>query len=117
MNDFVLVKINGNETFKNYVSIEKGKKSLYLQLTKALYGCMQSALLWYETFKDCLEEMGFKLNPYDPCVANKVIDGNQCTICWYVDDTKISHCDSKVVDSVISSIYNMSKLLHQKEKC
>ena len=24
------------------------------------------------------------LNPYDPCVASKVINGKQCTIAWYV---------------------------------
>ena len=65
---------------------------------------MQLAFLWYETFKGCLEEIGFKINPYDPCVANKNTNGDQCTICWYVDDTKISHKDSKVVDSIISSI-------------
>ena len=33
-----------------------------------------------------------------------VIDGKQCTICWYVDDTKISHVDSKIVDQVIKKI-------------
>ena len=48
--------------------------------------------------------MGFKINPYDPCVANKTINGNQCTICWYVDDTKISHVSELVVDSIISDI-------------
>ena len=48
--------------------------------------------------------MGFEHNPYDPCVANKLVDGKQCTICWYVDDTKISHKDSKVVDWVISEL-------------
>ena len=65
---------------------------------------MQSALLWYKTFKDKLEIMGFKLNPYDPCVANSIIAGAQCTICWYVDDVKISHKDSKVVDQVIREL-------------
>ena len=48
--------------------------------------------------------MVFKLNKYDPCVANKIINGKQCTICWYVDDTKISHVDEKVVSSVIQKI-------------
>ena len=66
MKDFVLIKIartavdimcKVNSSYKNYICIEKGQKSLYLQLTKALYGCMQSALLWYETFKGCLEDM------------------------------------------------------------
>ena len=48
--------------------------------------------------------MGFELNPYDLCVANAMIDGKQCTICWYVDDNKISHMDSKVIDDVIKQI-------------
>lgn len=65
---------------------------------------MQAALLWYETFSCCLKANGFKLNKYDPCVANKIIDGKQCTICWHVDDSKISHADPKVVDSVIKMI-------------
>ena len=33
-----------------------------------------------------------------------MIDGKQCTICWYVDDNKISHMDMKVVEQVISKI-------------
>ena len=49
-------------------------------------------------------ELGFKLNPYGPCVANKDIDGTQCTICWYVDDTKISHKDHNVVSDIIQEI-------------
>ena len=48
--------------------------------------------------------MCFKLNKYDPCVANKVVNGKQCTICWYVDDTKISHVDTEVMDHIISKI-------------
>ena len=43
-------------------------------------------------------------NWYDPCVANKQINGSQCTMCWYVDDTKISHLDHKVVSRVIKSL-------------
>ena len=69
-----------------------------------MYGCMQSAILWYNTFKICLEEIGFRMNRYDPCVANMQINNTQCTICWYVDDTKISHRDPKVVDKVIHRI-------------
>ena len=32
------------------------------------------------------------------------IDGKQCTICWYVDDMKISHVDPQVVSDVIGKI-------------
>ena len=37
-------------------------------------------------------------------MANKYINGKQCNICWYVDNTKISHADPKVVDEVIEVI-------------
>jgi hypothetical protein len=48
--------------------------------------------------------MGFELNPYDSCIANSTINGKQCTIAWYVDDTKISHADPNVVTSIIEKI-------------
>jgi hypothetical protein len=80
------------------------QKVLYLQLRKALYGCVKSALLWYELFSGTLQKLGFELNPYDPCVANMMIDGAQCTIAWFVDDTKISHVSEAVVSRVIGQI-------------
>jgi hypothetical protein len=48
--------------------------------------------------------MGFTLNPYDQCVANCMIEGKQCTIAWYVDDTKISHVDPNVVMRIIQEL-------------
>ena len=65
---------------------------------------MKSALLWYELFTTTLKDMGFELNPYDECVANKMINGKQCTIAWHVDDNKISHVDKDVVSEVIKCI-------------
>ena len=64
----------------------------------------RSSYGWYEMFTDHLVEMGFQVNPYDMCVANAMIEGKQCTITWYVDDTKISHKNPKVVDVVIEKI-------------
>jgi hypothetical protein len=52
-------------------------------------------------FSSTLQKTGFKLNPYELCVGNKIINGKQCTIVWYVDDTKISHEDPDVVTEVI----------------
>ena len=46
----------------------------------------------------------FKINQHDYCVANAEIEGSQCTVCWYVDDNKISHINPKVVDQVIEKI-------------
>jgi hypothetical protein len=113
MKDIVIMKITGKEvdlfceldpTLEEFVTFENGKKVLYVQLDKALYGCVQSALLWYELYSNTLKEMGFTINPYDLCVANALIEGSQCTICWYVDDNKISHKNPKVVDSVIAKL-------------
>ena len=47
---------------------------------KAIYGMIESALLWYDLFVSVLKDMGFILNPYDMCVANKTINGELCTV-------------------------------------
>ena len=47
---------------------------------------------------------GFKTNPYDFYVANKSINGKQCTIRWHVDDIKISHEDPEVVTTILGLI-------------
>ena len=127
MKDVVIMKIIGPEvdlfckldsTLKEYVTKEKGRKVLYTQLDKALYGCVQSALLWYELYSSTLLEMGFVINPYDLCVANANLEGHQCTICWYVDDNKISHKDPKVIERVIKRIEEkfgtMSKTMEEE---
>jgi len=44
-------------------------------------------------------------NPYDFCVVNKMVNGKQFTIVWYyVNDLKLSHIDSSVVDGMIETI-------------
>ena len=88
--------------FKQFVTYYKGKKVLYVQLDKALNGCVQSALLWYELYSTTLKDMSFKINPRDPCVANCMIGGKQCTVVWYMDNNKISYFDPKVIDNVIA---------------
>ena len=52
--------------------------------------------------------MSFKINNYDPCVANMKINGKICTIVWYVDDSKISHEEENVVRKIISELEKTS---------
>ena len=87
-----------------YVTEGRGRKEIFLKLDKALYGCIQSVLLRYNTFVTKLQKDGFKINTYNPCVVNKVINGSQCAIYWYVYHTKISHKDTKVVDQIVESL-------------
>jgi hypothetical protein len=97
------------EIYRKYIYVGPDNKPvLYVKLQKALYGFLRSALLFYLKLLKDLEVNGFKLNPYDPCVANKMVNGKQCTITWHVDKLKLSHVDVKEVDKTIEwlkSIY------------
>ena len=62
---------------------------------------LQSGLLYYQKFQKDIEEYGFKVNPYDPCVANKMVNGKQLTITWHVDDLKASHVHENVLDQFV----------------
>ena len=74
---------------------------LYIKLRKALCGTLQVTLLFWKLLSNTLKEWGFKINDYDQCLANKTINGNQCTISWHLDDLKISHVDKNIVEEVI----------------
>jgi len=87
------------ERYAPYIIEEKGKqKTLYVIMLKALYGMLQSALWFYKRFRKDIEQIGFVINPYDPCVANRLVNGKQHTITWHVDDVKSSHQDPSVND-------------------
>ncbi len=90
------------DSYGPYVFTNKsGQKVLIVECLNAFYGRMVAALLYYKRFLKSLTKQGFKLNPYDGCVANKIVKGKQITICFHVDDCKISHEYSKVVDETI----------------
>ena len=99
----LLMEIN-YDMYHPHMVKEKGKPVIYVELLKALYGTLRAAHLFWETLSRKLQEWGFMINPYDSCVANKEIDGRQCTITWHVDDLKISHVDEQVVRSIIQKI-------------
>ena len=110
---FVLLKIEGqfvdimvdvNPEFKEDVRFENGKKVLYVQILKALYGMIESALLWYELYSTVLKEEGFEINKIDKCIAQKYIDSKPCTIGWYVDDNIVGHMDTEVITELLSRI-------------
>jgi hypothetical protein len=97
----ILVEI-APEAYKSYVSQDKkGNKQLLVQCQNAPYGTMVASLLYYRKFVKSLTEIDFIINPYDPCVANKIIEGEQMTICFYADDCKLSHRKKKVMDRMI----------------
>ncbi|KAG7359547.1 reverse transcriptase RNA-dependent DNA polymerase [Nitzschia inconspicua] len=88
----------------HFVVMKNSFKTPSVCFLKALYGCVKSVLLWYNHFASTLMDMGFELNPNNPYVANKMVNGKQYTVAWYVDDNKISHIDPKVVTNVITAL-------------
>ncbi len=48
-----------------------------------------------------LIKQGYKINPYDGCVANKMVNRKQIIISFHVHDCKISQKSSKVFDDTI----------------
>ena len=82
--------------YRKYISVDRKRMAmLYIKMQKAIYELLRSALLFYKKLVADLESIGFKLNPYDPCVANKEVNGTQMMVCWHVDDLKVSHVDPK----------------------
>jgi hypothetical protein len=97
----ILVQI-APDVYKSYVTTDKkGMKQLLVQCQNALYGTMVASLLYYRKFTKSLTSVGFEINPYDPCVANKIVNGMQMTICFHVDDCKLSHHSSRANDNII----------------
>ena len=62
--------------YRDYVITDKkGENMLYVRMSKALYGLLKSALDFYNKLRSDLENNGFIVNPYGPCVANKDVNG------------------------------------------
>jgi len=96
----MLLKI-APEIYKDFVVMEGSTKVLYVKMLKAIYGMLQSSLLYYKKFRKDIESIGFEVNPYDPCVANRIVNGKQHTITWHVDDLKSSHVNPTINDEFL----------------
>ncbi len=94
----LMVKVAPKLYHKYITTYAKRKPVLYVQLEKEVYGMMKSALLFYQKWvAPVLTPLGFTINPYVPCVANKIVDGHQLTVYWHVGDLLIGHAKPKTV--------------------
>ena len=89
------------ELYQPFVSYETGKAVIYVRLQKSLYSCLKIGPLFYENLVGDMEACGFRINPYDPCVANKMVGRKQLTVWWNVDYLKISRVDANEVSKMI----------------
>jgi ribosomal protein L24E len=78
--------------------------SVVVKLKKALYGCIESAKLWYNTLCNDLNKFGFLPNVLDSCVFNKTVNGAQVTLLLYVDDLFITSKSEELTKETINYI-------------
>jgi hypothetical protein len=98
----ILVSI-APDVYGPYGSTNKAsQKVLLVQCLNTVYRTMVAALLYYKKFVKSLMKLGYKINPYNGCVANKVVKGKQVTICFHIDDCKISHESFAVIEDMIA---------------
>jgi hypothetical protein len=76
----VLVNMLANmcpDFYGQAVALENQKKVLYVEVLHTIYRMLEASLLWYKTFIKDLEGIGVEFILYNPCVANKKVQGLQ----------------------------------------
>jgi hypothetical protein len=105
----LIVKMDG-ELAEVFIELNPGFEAdehgvLFLQCDKALYGHIEAARLFYDELDHSLQnKMGFQQNQYDPCVYNKITNGDRITIKTHVDDLKISATNKENVTWAIEQL-------------
>ena len=84
------------ELAPDYKRFKRNDGKITVHLRKALYGCVQSAVLWYEELRGTLRDLGFLENPYDVCSFARKRGTSVDRILVYVDDLLILS-DSAIV--------------------
>ena len=112
MNELVHIQFEGKtedklletdqDLYASYVTEEKGKKVMYVELLKVLYGTLQAAWLFWEKLQAKLvNDWGFTPNQYDSCIVNKKVNRKQLSVACHVDNLKVSHEEDNILDEFI----------------
>ena len=96
-----------DEKFEKY---QDSKEAIIVKLNKALYGCVESAVLWYKDLRATLEADGYKLNFYDLCVFNKDYKDKQITVIFHVDDL----LGARVLTQALEDLYDVIVRIYEK---
>jgi hypothetical protein len=99
---------NLDHTFSKFINADG---TLVVELDRALYGCIESALLWFRELSGFLTKIGFVTNPYDACVMNKTVQEGKATIGIYVDDLLLTCTNSSLANNIIQELETEYKKL------
>lgn len=95
--------------FPKYKEFLDEKGGITVKLLKALYGCVQSAKLWFNTIKDLLLSLGYSQNERDACVFNRGVNSIQITLGLFVDDLLITSKDKTLIEELLSHLVKTFK--------
>jgi virulence-associated protein VapD len=76
--------------------------TLYVKVTKAIYGLYESSYLWYKNLTENLEKIGYKISQFDMSFMYHPVNKTQLSI--YVDDILISATDQKYITELINHL-------------
>jgi hypothetical protein len=79
---------------------------IVVRLFKAIYGLVESAVLWNRHITETLLSLGYNQYQYDSCVFSKRIDDKQTYIGLYVDDLLIVSNDEKERTMLLEGLTN-----------
>jgi hypothetical protein len=94
---------------KKYSPFVRRDGGIVVRLRKALYGCLESGKLWFDTLCRALTDMGLQQNPHEQCLFNKQSGGHQLTVVIYVDDLFITCAEEAEVEIFLSGIVERFK--------
>jgi hypothetical protein len=93
----------------SYSEFINQKVDIVVKLDKALYGCVESARLWFNDVSSHLKSLEFMQSEVDPCVFYKMENGHTTIIIIYVDDFLMSSKELKHLNSLIESLQTRYK--------
>jgi hypothetical protein len=85
--------------------------STIVDLDQALYGSIESAVVWYKELSTFLRSIGFEPNPYEKCILNKKHPDGQTTIAVYVDDLLITSVTQAQAEAAVDALRDKYKEL------
>ena len=102
---FTLLEELDPDYYRNFIYTDKRvRKCMYPEANKAVYGTLETSLLFWGKLSKILEEMVYHRNEYYWFIMNKIIDDNQCTILWYVNALKTLHIDLAIIPRVLADV-------------
>jgi hypothetical protein len=89
----------------SYKKFVNANGTCVVKLKKALYGCVESAKLWYDKISNDLIKLGYEKNNTDMCVFDRIENNyKQTTLVIHVDDMMITSTDEQNIDNIINEI-------------